>query len=116
MKRGLVKPHFGILVGLICLLSVKASAEFVYGVNCGGPRYIDTNKNVYHEDNGFELGEPVEEDFLTYIKYTTDSILFQTGRTSRTVFTYKIPVTKQGHYFVVLRFAETEKQPAERVF
>lgn len=61
---------------LIILVSANATSEFAYGVNCGGGRYIDSMKNVYVEDMGFEGGDAQEDDILSFIKYTNDSILY----------------------------------------
>ena len=99
------------------LLMMTSAYEVLYAVNCGGPRHIDRNGIKYRKDDNIA---GVASDYgkgLTIARVPPeDQILYQTERYHYRDFSYDIPISSEGDYFVVLKFAEVYFQrPDEKV-
>lgn len=96
---------------------MTSAYEVLYAVNCGGPRHTDRNGIKYRKDDNIA---GVASDYgkgLTIARVPPeDQILYQTERYHYRDFSYDIPISSDGDYFVVLKFAEVYFQrPDEKV-
>ena len=106
-----------VLLFVSSLYMMTPAYEVIYAVNCGGPRHTDRNGIKYRKDDN-DAG--VASDFgkgLTIARVPPeDQILYQTERYYYRDFSYDIPISSDGDYFVVLKFAEVYFQrPDEKV-
>ncbi len=77
--------------------------QFLFGVNAGGNQFLDSSGNLYVKDTygvGKKYSNAVE------IAGTADDVLYQTETWKKGGFTYEIPVSDPGFYYVELNFAE----------
>jgi hypothetical protein len=99
-------------------LSYSIAYDVIYAVNCGGDRHVDSNGIRYRRDDN-EAG--VASDYGKGLSIgrapPQDQILYQTERYHYRDFSYDVPISSEGDYFMVLKFAEVYFQrPNEKVF
>ena len=89
------------------LLQVSSAYEVVYAVNCGGPTHRDRNGIKYKSDtNKVGIASDFGKSMIISRASQEDQILYQTERYHTSHFTYDVPITSDGQYTLVLKFAE----------
>ena len=100
----------------LCAQSIL-SYEVIYAVNCGGQRHTDRNGIKYkRDDNDAGVASDYGKGLMIARVAPEDQILYQTERYHYRDFSYDVPISTEGNFFVVLKFAEVYFQrPNEKV-
>ena len=96
-----------IFLSFLDFSSPKLSPKNVeLAINCGGAEFKSKSGVVYQKDNFFNGGETSEFGRSFDIKNTKDVDLYQTERWSSSDLIYRLPLTKEGKYVLILKFSE----------
>ncbi len=103
------------LVQVSCVVSflltlqpqVSHAYNVIYALNCGGSKLTDSYGIRYKTDNS-KVGIPSEFGKTLIISRTRaeDMMLYQTERYHTSSFSYDVPITSDGEYVLILKFAE----------
>lgn len=97
-----MRKILGVLIVLVAMCCAKgASAQEPIRVNCGGPSYTDSKKQLWQADINFSGG--TEETITTSVSGTPDPLLYQDYRWNPTSYSFTAPT---GLYQVNLYFTE----------
>lgn len=106
---------------LLCLIFhplLSVAYEVVYAVNCGGGRHTDRFGVRYSADDA-SVGIPSEfgRSLMISRVHPDDSILYQTERYHTTTFSYTVPISEDGDYVLIAKFAEVYfEHPGQKIF
>jgi Malectin domain len=93
-------PGFFAFFVVLCFPKI-VSAQQPIRVNCGGPSYTDSRRQLWQADTGYSGG--TSETIATSISGTPDPLLYEDYRWNPTSYSFKVP---NGPYQVNLYFAE----------
>jgi hypothetical protein len=97
-----------LVLALLCgALAALSPANVIYAVNCGGDAHTTATGVVYSKDQHFIGG--VSSEFgkqLTPMKYTDTPTVYSTERYGTSDFSYRVPVSGDGKYVLILKFSE----------
>ncbi len=101
------KSFFGALLGLV--LSTTIYSQTIIRVNCGGPEYWDTERNLWQADQSYTPGSWGYENpgYLLFTDYpvdgTNDDFLYQWEHNALDNYKFTVP---NGTYIVTMKFAD----------
>ncbi len=107
----MLSPKFKVIFGLlsILLLSATSFSQTIIRVNCGGPDYWDTERNLWVADQPYTPGSWGYENpgYFLFTDYpvdgTNDDILYQYEHNALDNYKFTVP---NGTYIVTLKFAD----------
>jgi Malectin domain len=89
----------------------------IYAVNVGGDVHIDTNGISYMKDMSVQgIREMWQPTLNLGMIPESDRPLYKTFRWSNTQLNYDIPVLDSGTYALIMKFANDQRLPDQRVF
>jgi Malectin domain len=106
---------FLLVLALACP-AVKAYHN-IFAVNVGGDVHIDTNGISYMKDMSTQgIREMWQPSLNLGMIPESDRPLYKTFRWSNTQLSYEIPVLDSGMYVLIMKFANDQRLPDQRVF
>jgi Malectin domain len=100
----------------LLIVTFVSAYEVISAINCGGADFVDTDGHQYSKDTNFSSGSfasiwnnrsmtmsdvsEVNRPLYLYFRYTS----------APTVLKYRVPVTGDGTYVLLLKFSDTENQ------
>jgi Malectin domain len=97
----------------LLIVTFVSAYEVISAINCGGADFVDTDGHKYSKDTNFSSGSittnwassmtmgdvsSVNRPLYLYFRYTS----------APTVLTYRVPVTGDGTYVLILKFSDTD--------
>jgi Malectin domain len=107
-------PNLKLIVFVQLLIVTLVSAyEVISAINCGGTDFVDTDGHQYSKDTNFSSGSITSNWASSMTMGDVSSVnrpLYLYFRFSRvsTVLTYRVPVTGDGTYVLILKFSDTD--------
>jgi hypothetical protein len=115
-----LKTFFALILLSLFELCIINAYELIYALNAGGDVHVDSDGIKYDKDTN---NDPitVAGNWLPSLKIgrvpESDRILYESVRYSEKYIKYTLPVRKDGHYILNLKFGDTYvKAVGERLF
>ncbi|XP_054714248.1 malectin-A-like [Uloborus diversus] len=108
------------LLLITCANGVFSLGDVIYAINAGGESHVDSHGIHYRRDplhGRIGTASDYGKQLIISRVPKTDQILYQTERYHMATFGYEIPVNRDGHYVLVLKFCEVYfASPGMKVF
>ncbi len=104
---GLMQTTYFVSFLLALWPQVSTAYDVVYALNCGGLKLTDSHGIRYKADTS-KVGITSEFGKSLVISRTRpeDTLLYQTERYHTSSFSYDVPISSDGDYVLILKFAE----------